>query len=69
MSILRFGRWFHAAIALPWCLLLIDTIVGNEGPAAVVRAAACAAMFLLFLLGTLLTLRRHRQEETMRLRH
>ncbi|MFC9061727.1 hypothetical protein ACFTXB_27345 [Streptomyces sp. NPDC057074] len=52
-----------------WCLLLIDTIVGDEGPAAIARAAACTAMFLIFLLGTLRTLRRHRQEETMRLRH
>ncbi|MFD9028995.1 hypothetical protein [Streptomyces parvulus] len=69
MKILRFGRWFHAAFATLWCLLLIDTIVGDEGPAAIGRAAACTVMFLIFLLGTLQTLRRHRQEEMMRLRH
>ncbi|WP_193776034.1 hypothetical protein [Streptomyces sp. E2N166] len=50
-------------------MLLIDTVVGDEGTAAVVRVAACAAMFVMFFLGTLWTLRRHRQEETMRLRH
>lgn len=69
VRILRFGRWFHAAFALLWCVLLIDTIVGDEGPAAIVWAAVCAAVFLLFLLGTLRALRRHRQEEAMRLRH
>ncbi|MET7276160.1 hypothetical protein ABZS59_34120 [Streptomyces flaveolus] len=46
-----------------WCLLLIDTIMGDEGKAAVVRAVACTVMFSLFFLGTLRILRRHRQEE------
>lgn len=68
VKILRFGRWLHAAFAMLWCLLLIDTIVGDEGPAAIVRAAACTVMFLIFFLGTLRTLRRHRQAEAMRLR-
>ncbi|WP_416477279.1 hypothetical protein [Streptomyces sp. LKA04] len=46
-----------------WCLLLIDTITGDESRAEIVKAAACAVMFSLFFLGTLRTLRRHRQEE------
>jgi uncharacterized membrane protein len=63
VKILRFGRWFHGGCALLWCLLLIDTIMGDEGKAAVVRAVACTVMFSLFFLGTLRILRRHRQEE------
>ncbi|MET8457522.1 hypothetical protein [Streptomyces parvulus] len=46
-----------------WCLLLIDMISGDESGAEMVKAAACAVMFSLFFLGTLRTLRRHRQEE------
>lgn len=63
VRILRFGRWFHAVFAVLSCLLLIDTIAGGEGMAAIVRAAACAATFLIFLFSTLWTLRRHREEE------
>ncbi len=49
-----------------WCLLLIDTIMSDEGKAAVARAVACTVMFSLFFLGTLQILHRHRQEaETM----
>ncbi|MFD8066795.1 hypothetical protein [Streptomyces parvulus] len=48
-----------------WCLLLIDTITGDESRAAIVKAVACAVMFSLFFLGTLRTLRRHRQEEVV----
>ncbi|WP_225638957.1 hypothetical protein [Streptomyces solaniscabiei] len=66
MKILRFGRWFHGVFALLWCLLLIDTIMSDEGKAAVARAVACTVMFSLFFLGTLQILHRHRQEaETM----
>ncbi|MGW5040617.1 hypothetical protein ACWEQK_20950 [Streptomyces parvulus] len=63
VKILRFGRWFHGGFTVLWCLLLIDTITGDESRAAIVKAAACAVMFSLFFLGTLRTLRRHRQEE------